>query len=141
MDLTAISHALPSPSITFDPPLTVTTQRQTLPSKANIAPGVSASSTVTSLEPPVMSSFSPQTSPYAAPPLKPSLSTPAFARMTLTSAHHPKIGASSSATTSGPKLPVNSLSPLASPYSPPPVKTSSSVPACTKATVTSVHTP
>ena len=141
MDLTANSHALPSSSVTFDPPLTATTPVLSSPSRVNGSPGVSASSTVTSLEPPVMSSFSPQTSPQAAPSLKPSSSTPALARMTLPSAHHPEISASLSATTGGLQLPVNSLSPLASPYSPPPVKTSSSVPACTKATVTSVHAP
>ena len=68
MELMPLSHALPSPSI--KPPLTTVTP-PTLSStpKLNVSlahtPGVCASSSVTSLglEPPVMSSVSPQTPP------------------------------------------------------------------------------
>ena len=88
-----------------------------------------------------MSSLSSLTPLYLTISSEPSLPMPAFARVTLTPAHHPQISASLSASTCGPQLPESSLSPWASSYSPPPIKTSSSVPACTKATVTTVHGP
>ena len=74
MELTPLSHALPSPSI--NPPLTtVTTPTLSSTPKLNVSPahtpGICASSSVTSLglEPPVMSSFSPRTPPYPSLPL------------------------------------------------------------------------
>ena len=74
--------------------------------------------------------------------LKPSSSTPAITRVTFTPAHRPEISASSLATASGLELPIiNSFSPWALPYSPPPVGPDSSVSVSTKATVTPVHIP
>ena len=87
-----------------------------------------------------MSSLTSLTPPYPTISSEPSLPTPAFARVTLSPAHHPQISASLSASTSGPELPGSSLSPF-SLYSPLPIKTSSSVPACIKARVTTVHSP
>ena len=148
MQLTPVDNALPSRSSTFHPPLTTVTT-PALPStpKASASsahtPAVSASSTVItlSLGPQAISSLTSLTPPYPTISSEPSLPTPAFARVTLTPARHPQISASLSASTSGPELPGSSLSPGASPYSPLPIKRSSSVPACIKATVTSVHSP
>ena len=74
--------------------------------------------------------------------LRPSSSTPATTRVRFTPAHRPETSASLLATASGLELPIiNSLSPWASPYSPPPVGPDSSVSVSTKAMVTPVHTP
>ena len=148
MELTPVDNALPSRSSTFNLPLT-TVITPALPSSPNASasaahtPAVSASSTVTplSLRPPATSSLSSLTPPYPTISSEPSFPTPAFPRVTLTPAHYPQISASFSASTSGPELLGSSHSPGASPYSPPSIKKSASVPACIKATVTTVHTP
>ena len=148
IELMPVDNVLPSRSSTFDPPLTtVTTPALSSTPKAStssaLIPAVSSFSTAASLslEPPAMSGLSSLTPFYPTISSEPSLPTPAFARVTLTPAHHPQISASLSASTSGPQLPESSLSPWASSYSPPPIKTRSSVPAFTKATVTTVHAP
>ena len=97
MELTPVDNALPSQSSTLDPPLTTVTPALSSTPKAStsssLTPAVSSSSTVTSLslEPPAMSSLSFLTPLYLTISSEPSLPTPAFARVTLTPAHHPLI--------------------------------------------------
>ena len=96
MELTPVDNALPSRSSTFDPPLTaVATPALSLTPKAStssaLTPAVSSFSTVASLslEPPAMSGLSSLTPLYPTISSEPTLPTPAFAKVTLTPAHHP----------------------------------------------------
>ena len=106
-------------------------------------PGIRASTTVTvsALDPPVTSGLSPWVPLCPAKFVKPSSSVPAFTNVTVTPAHTPRTGASSTVTVSGLDLPVmSSLSPWALSYQAPTIKPSSSVPALTTVTVTPTHT-
>ena len=81
--------------------------------------GVSSTTAVSSLSPPVVNNLTPSTLPYRFPPVKSSPFVPTFTKLPVTTVNTSQTGVSS-VTVSGLSVPVaNSLSPWATPFQPP----------------------